>query len=754
MHFKGSFGIAVVALSLSGCGVMGSKDLPIANNTVGGAGCLNESKDLVARYVAGDINQTEWKAAFDCINQSLDFFTGYVHGANAGSYTPDDMYTLVSRFLITNHPVHKDLMLGAFSLKAGLFGGSSNTFTKDEIELLKNSLTRLQAITGDLIPYLALRKQGNVSTDQLLDMVAAFKLAGEQLSDFINTLPTQMMSNEAMSTLINELQTSLGLDSISGLSDTFFSVKWLAFNSRKDAIERSDWAQIFRTSLGFAGIILAYKTSVGEDINDPRHNVSDRLQNDYLFREFLWELALNAKPYIEEMLTKHNGSTPLPVFDDIIDDLPNELLNGIPKQTLKQTLRPFVRKFLISSTQIGVDKGVIDTVYSLLDGIVRDLGLLDRLYENANLDRLGVKPVQLVQAIDQFASNLSGADDKARFAQIKDHLLLHKPMFYKDTTQIRFDFGDGGYTKLQNMFVLVVDRIARHVVKTYGTAPNAMNGEDLRIFFEEYTQILFALKAVDPTVPNFAANRLRDMDLFTGVSNGDNLASVPEIVNYAMIIMSSGVMTDKMRTEITAKCDRNLGQDIMGWTWLPADCFRQEFNKNLEHWIDQFPRMKFYWSGLSDAEKEKAMIWLEHGSRRNGYNNDDFGRFDIGAMATILHYTETLFTRFDFDNNETLSKAEIMTAYPTFTNILAKKAKMDPSKSFMLKGIFTYIVKYREMPDTSGVSPIAKLLWWLGIYTLPTTHYSSDRLGVFNIVCQLAVPESDAQQNLTKTICK
>ena len=129
--------LITLALSLSSCGMLGSKNKPAENSTVGGSGCLDNSKDLVGRYVSGTMDKTEWKSSFDCINQSLDFFTQYVRGSNQNSYSQGDMYTLISRFLITNKTVHRELMRGAFNLKQSLFGGDASQFTTEQIELLK-----------------------------------------------------------------------------------------------------------------------------------------------------------------------------------------------------------------------------------------------------------------------------------------------------------------------------------------------------------------------------------------------------------------------------------------------------------------------------------------------------------------------------------------------------------------------------------------------------------------------------------------
>jgi hypothetical protein len=749
---------------VTGCGLLGSKNAPTAGSgEVGGTGCLNHSKDLVSRYVAGSMTQKEWKTSFDCIDTSLKFFTEYVRGSAADSYTQNDMYNLISKFLITNKPVKPELMAGAFSLKSALFGGSSTEFTKDEVELLKISLGRLR----DLIPYLQLRQQANPTYEQLSDLVVAFQRAGDQLADYMNTLPTEMLSDAAVASLIKNLQVSLDLPVVDDLSQTIFLAKWLMFNTRRDAFEPTDWPLVMKTAMGLGGIMLAYKASIGSDVNDPHHNVSNRFQNDYKFREFVWTLAVTAKPYLLDVLTRHGGVTPFPLFDHLIDTLPADMLDNLPKNMLKQTIRPIFTKLLISKTGIGVDAGVINTVYSLMGETVADLGALDRFYEKTGLDTMETQPAVLQAALNNYQASLTGAD-QIRFAIINTKIMTYTPQLYRDTGRIRYALGIG-YSKQQHMAVLAFDRIGRHLIKTYGSGPDYFVDDDLAYFFSQaqYQDLLFALKLVDPTVANFGPKRRQDMDLFTPNGNGDGKASITEIVNYALTVVSASSMGSQMRREITSACDVGLGQDLMGWTRLPADCFRRQFNQRLSYWIDSFPRLQKYWNNLSPDEQTKAMIWLEHGSRRNGYSNVEFDKFDIGAMATVLHYTENLFVRFDADNSEVLSKSEIMSrmvtnpdgsqedasAYPVFKLLLAKKAKMSSSNDYLLKGIFAYIVKYRAMPVTSGIGNLAKLGWWLAIYTLPTTNYSADRLGVFNIVCQLSAPESQTQIDATPSIC-
>lgn len=745
----------------TGCGLLGTASPPTSQtNSAGATGCLDNSKNLVTRYVNGQMDSTSWKSSFTCINTSLEFFTNYVKGSSADAYTPDDMFNLVTHFLITSSPINRDLLVSAFSLKSALFGGNSQEFTKEEITILKSTLTRLGDITGALIPYLEIRQQANPSYDQLLEMVTAFKQAGDQLSDLVNTLPVGMMSDEAMNTLINQLSITLNLPTINDSGKEVFLVKWLLFNTRRDALETADWAQILKTTLGTAGIVLAYQSSVGDDLTAPKHDLSTRFQNDYLFREFILNLAVQFRPYLENAISNHHGVIPFPVFEHVIDSLPDTFLPAYPRPILKDAFRSVFKRIFASQTKEGMDLSVTNTFYNFLTETVKDLGALDRFYAATGLDTESVPTLTLSQKMSDYANTLSPTD-QARFLNVKSKVLNYQPSFHKT---LRNDGLNGapkehqtilystkvGYSRFQNFLVIGVDHAARLIQKAYGSVNNGFTNDDFTEFFKEYTPILFAANIVDPTVPKFGPNRIRDMDLFTPIGDGSGQGSIEELVSYAMTIISAADLTERMRTEITPICDAHIGQDIMGWTYLDPDCFRHEFGQRLSYWLDDFPRLKTYWDKkLTTAEQAKAMRWLEHGARRDGFNQEPLGKFDINAMATILHYTESMFDRFDFDQNEMLSRSEINSAYPIFKNkiyTLAQEKSSFIKGDWLLEGVFTYIVRYQELPDLlritsmQGLKEDLKVGAWILTYLVQP--YTTDRSGVFNIVCQLGAPEN------------
>jgi hypothetical protein len=354
---------------------------------------------------------------------------------------------------------------------------------------------------------------------------------------------------------------------------------------------------------------------------------------------------------------------------------------------------------------------------------------------------------------------------------MKKSLMIQPALIYRDSGVIRFD-GSFGYSRLQGQIVVAFKRFLQFVHTSYGSGTDYFVEADFVDFFKDYTDLLFVFKMIDRTVARFGEKRFQDLDLFTSLSNGNKRAEYDEVTSYTMLLISSGFMTSKMKTEIGAACPEDRGIDLMGSRWIEPKCFREQFNDRLEYWLDDFPRLKSYWKTLNQEDRARATRWLEHGARRNGYPIEgptlpgsdlfplEFGSFDFQAMAVVLHYTESLFTRFDANSTELLSKTEVNSAYGLFKVLIQKTAKekfgSDINSDWILKGVFSYIVRYREMPTVklNDLGSTGKFGWWLIRYALPTTNYSADRLGVFNIVCQLAAPDSKTQTDLTPTICK
>ncbi len=737
--FALAFGITLGASS--GCGVLGNMTPPKGPASNVGTGCLNNANGLVQRYLKGQASVAEWNSSFDCVSQSLGFFTQYVHGSTPKGYTQNDMYTFMSKFIITNNAIQPGLILAGFQLKASLLGGNSLEFTASEINTFVSILPQLRDITASLIPYLGVLQNTNPVTNYqpYYDLAQAFAVAGTKLAALINTLPVGFLSEESVNQLITQLAASLNLPVIDGLSAKAFLGKWILYNTQANLILPQDWGNLIQTAMTVGGQLLIAASVPASDWT-----------TDYRYREFLWQIAQNIRPTLDAAIASNNGVIPFPLIDHLIDQIPTDVLPA-QASVIKDALRPAFRRLFASTTQIGLDEGVLNSIYAQGAAWIKNVGLLDRLYEQQNLNASGTSVSDLTNAMNRFASTLSPADQTA-FASVQQTILSYAPQFYNNTSRIVYTSGLE-YCHYQNFFVLTVQQLIEFLHQSYGSVQNQFAQSDFDSFYADFQNLLFGLKFVDITIPNWPDKRFQEADLFTPVSNGDGQVSYAEFVYYAMILTSSTAMAADMKTEIVAKCGQNLGFDTLGFPNIAADCFRAEFESRLDYWISgYFPQLKSFWDTLDAATQAQAFIWLEHGSRRNGYSQEPFAGFDFQALPTILHYTEGMFLRFDSQGGNSLNKKDIMNAFPVFKSVVAQKA-LGLSQKYVLDGIFTYIVHYRSMPVTTSLASVAKLVAWLAVYDLPTTKIDTDRTGIFNIVCWLADPETPSQGALTPTIC-
>ena len=743
----------VLGMCSTGCGLLGAK-APPDTETNTDTGCLNESKDLIERYKRGDVTESEWKSAFDCVDSSLKFFTDYVRGSTDRAYTQSDMYTFISRFIITNRTVERDLLSGLFDLKTAILGGQSREFTKDEIALFKTLLPKIRDITSALIPALKIGTVQNGNYAPYFEIADAFTRAGDQLADVIQSLPVGSLSRGAIVTLLKQINRNLGLEHAENTAEQVFLGKWILFNSRPDEVEAQDWSMIIRQGMSIAGLGMAILRSTPKDKDGKPEWPS--ITEDTAFRGFIWETLQRLRPHLTSAVQNHGGSIPFPILDHVIDSMETYLeKEGIKTQAVKDVIRPVLRKLFRSSQKTGLDLAVIETFYNEGAKWIGQMNLLQRVYDFQNLDPLAVSPDLLTQAFDALGATLNGRE-RDDLRQLKTLLFRFKPEFYRDTRKIYYTPGVE-YTKFQHIQVITYYQLVKLAHVPYGSIEEGFTLDDFKVVYQEYISFFYALKMLDPTVIDFPKKVMTYLDIFTPVSNGDMQASFDEAVDFAMMLVSTGTMVKKMREEITARCDQNLGKDILDWKYVAPNCFRSEFFGRFEYWMESFPRMNAYWSGLTTQQKEKSLQWLEHGSRRRGYTDANYGSFDIKAIPAVLHYVESLFTRFDQNTTEILSKQEIFNAFPVFKQLLVrelkKKIPFEINNEYILKGVFSYVVKYQDFLLKPSTMDIANLAWMVGVYRLPTTKVNANRLNVFNIVCNLSAGE-DVTPDMSVKVCK
>ncbi len=739
MHFRPI--LPCILLVLTGCGALGPSE-DEKKKDVGGLsqGCLNDMKGTMRRFQTGDVSESEWKSTFDCVGTSLDFFKQYVRGSTDAGYSVSDMNTFAGKFLFTNRSVREQFMQGAFYVKAALLGGRGSVLTFTEIDRVKELLQGIHKITAPLIPVL--KKVSEEPTGEVaLETAEKLSKAILLFADLLDTLPVSALNDQALKLFLTETYLAMGKEEPEDLSADLFLAKWLMSNTRPDAFEAKDWSKAIRVIAKPFGLYYAFKKVPQADLLDDRS-----------YREFVVAILDQARPMIESAIEAHGGVLPFPLLDRALRSFVGMSKLGVSEATVLQALRPFIRKMLQSTDAIGLDKASLDTLYTLVKRIHQDLLVIDKIYEASGMNPMTTDRTRLVNAINAVSGQFTAAEQDS-FLRVKHLALDFRPLFDDGKPSILYD-PSATYSRYQLVQLSLIRIGIEQLVRVYTNGGNRIVQADLEVVLKDFKQLLFELEIVDPTIVEFERKRIQDMNLFMFSSDGDEYASLDELTDFGAVTVSSGTLSRKMRETITPKCDAGLGTDLLGWTWLPVGCFRTEFWNHLDLWLENFPILRSHFLNMDSQTKENVKRWIEHGARRNGYNEDNIASYDIRALSIVLHYTETLYARLADDVTRPLTKPNIMAGYPLFKPVLKRKLRqmvpIDLNNDYILKGVYTYLVRYKQIPSSFG-SFSTFGLWML---TYPSSSLSTDRTGIFNIVCLLGTPESPEQQKLTKEYCK
>jgi len=288
------------------------------------------------------------------------------------------------------------------------------------------------------------------------------------------------------------------------------------------------------------------------------------------------------------------------------------------------------------------------------------------------------------------------------------------PLHFKDEKTINFYKWDR--YSLGHMSQMHLNRmIAEIIVEGYSTTSDQKTGSraDIETLINDWRELLVQIHMLDPLDPLVAENRFRDANLFTFLSDGNELVDLDEATYLLNFIVSIGQLSSQSIEIVNSPCALKDGpKDSYGWYWMDAKCFREVYFANVDsHWAN-FPELLKFYKSLNRRDREKVQMSLEMGARRMGYSQDPVGMSDVQSFSGLAHYIEALFKRFDTDKTGVINLEELMRAFPIFKGELARFGKIDPSNTGMLEAVFTYLVRFEAPPILDFLGTSHFVAWW------------------------------------------
>jgi hypothetical protein len=696
-------------------------------------GCYDKLGERVSRYFDGAIDESEWQATFDCVNDQLTFFKKYVRGnAPGGNYDRADIGALVRKFLIVNRPV-SDLFIGTiFDIKASVFGGSPTVITEAEIDEFVKLSEVLRRETTALLPRLQ-AKHRSTTSDNLLALSDGLEIFGVRLSEYLKTLKgTVDVPKETFIPFVREVLALSGGDAglVDEYGDFIRNLKVVVSAGSSNVIEAKSWPTLIREGAAFGGLLFAYR------------NLDSASDDEETKDRFMIDLGRRMQTTINRVISVHGTGIPLETFNPVIDTIPFEGFSLEQRAAVKFDLGQIIFRALGGGVPGWLTPAAVATVFDLYEDGMRQQIHLKKIYKN-------LPPMPKAKDFEVEARHYGGVAFTGHEREEVNSLIniakTYVGLFDEDSGEMLFtdeirESRTRNHMIRMSWFKLLIE----HVISVYATGPTTSAGrktarkEDLAELSTDFHEILLnwnmALRGDSPL--DVAEKRFREANLFMPISNGDAYMDDIEATYYLAFLFSSGSFSSTIFNGVT--------RDARGWPVCPLDktdivhqpamtaaCFRNAYFGHPEVFWKSFPALQKAYAEMSNQQKASLAHSMEVASRRGGYTEDPIGKFDIDSFAGLPHYVEKIIDRFDVNKNGVLDKREILDrAYPIFKQTL-QKAAPEAKSDFLLKGILTYIVRYGKKPN----STLALLAWCA---RMPLTKVVADRVSLYRVVALLS----------------
>ncbi|MBK23126.1 MAG: hypothetical protein CME70_03895 [Halobacteriovorax sp.] len=195
---------------------------------------------------------------------------------------------------------------------------------------------------------------------------------------------------------------------------------------------------------------------------------------------------------------------------------------------------------------------------------------------------------------------------------------------------------------------------------------------------------------------------LMGSDLFQFASNGDQLLQRIELAQYLPTVIGANIIGKEVHNHLEIYCipNEDLSYDI--------PCYRDNFFQSLFFDMDKiknFPNFFGYYSTTPWLGTQQYLKDVEKMARIDPDPAVPMTKVDISRLVTSMSNTESLFLKYDKNQNGELDRSELDKIYEVLRLTLAEEANLKPS-SKLLKSVYLYIVKKQKEPTT------AALLWF------------------------------------------
>lgn len=696
-----------------------------------GVSCVKKNNDLIRDYfnMKRDDGQiaVELREMKGCIRDTVDLFVKHTQTSseNQDTYSAKDLHEFLAS-IFDSYDFVQAFMEDAFILKDSLIGGGQFKISKNEVSRLPDfvdyfyeglatlSVERHVLFNTDvhgkdwekfapaankLMAIAKGAKKLNLKSSGDFDYQGAVRVVMYFIKD-----PEDKIHWAKSFNLINSMQALISSGKNDHLDMTKFQMTleqlanlYLAYSEYSRYLQDEFFYKDMAT-------ILTFPALVNRAVEDP----SSYGGNNPAILNSVQKKILSVLAVAADAAPK--GKLSLDYIDNIILTLKNN--DSLPSYINPETIKAMVPQFFnVWLSPNGCTGDACFARFANSKQIQQLQTLLDRwkerqLWINANLERRKSSASRTGKEFKTRSTNsniasLQAAALKVNHAHWEGKYLIigNKELTFKDMVVFH-----NIYT-LAELFL----RPFNNNEKKEQLLSYYLDRDQALVFYQWFRMLGLELKLVDPRSGVDSTAAFTEINMFGSTAVEPDKLDLAELIEYFEISISTSFRAVDLMNNQFVKCRLPRVFDVFNFQKLEALCFRDEwFSHNQEYLLSSFPRLNRYLKTINDSEYKEFLNSLEKASRQGLIVNDPVETDSIRQMSSILQYAESLFTRFDKDDNDVISVDELRLAMqhivPNIKGIVessqdsATVALLHKAFKNFEEDLLTYILAKHELP--------------------------------------------------------
>lgn len=726
MFFRNAFVFAIFfSLGLTACDINLKAKPPTSSLRMKGLNCLSQIAQTVSSYLDDEMSEGEIIEFFSCMQKAFTTFEGHSRGSKVDEYTPDEIRNFLHENFIKDRKISDKLLAEFMLIKKTLVGGSVDVIRREDLHKAVSILETLKKEALRLKPHMRVLNVDLIKHEPSENLSYRINVAHKKLYESIEVF-VELLANAQQPYHIQNLEVML--------TELQQFVRWREHFYNTLPIQR--WMELFRN---FKDLTVASNEKITPKEWGPLLTAGANWYMLFLETKTLWKLE---NLWDKEQLMQINATTlkALRWVKDAIFRQPDKVLkfekitalygsvvemgwvgSTWPKEAVDQIFRAVVTKMLGEANLPPKERkarGVAAVHISRLEQEVM------QWYENQ------------VDIEEGILGNLQFLPNRAFYLPEISGVYLSYDML-RDGPMDRFN-----YTVFN-----ALRSLSNLVIRGYAAQPKlGLTRDELQEVYLDIRGLAVAWNLADPRENKTGKRAYLEGNLFTYSANGNDYLEAPELMQLLALMKSGAQIGQKIYGEARVYC-MDSSQDVYGKNSLLSDCVERFLASRLTEFVPNLPSFVKFFNSLPFDQREfyvRDLLETVYG-RNSKPGLVESG--DITSMTALLHYQESVFTRYNRNYDEELFGQELNDAFENFRWLIKSMAALNCQNlsDSKVRASFDYILRHQQIPEMS----LSTL--WSFMFEKDPIHIDRIQLSkVFKVIIRKIVDSNGAPQPVCK----